>query len=181
MKYSEITKTKEYKEDRGCCTVVATSVAFDKPFKEIQDYFFTQGRKKNQGFAFESALYKLGKKYNFNIKKYSIAYSEKGLFFYQSNTDKPRYPSYSHNPKFYIKSERSLTVGNWKKYLNPNKTYILGFQGSICHVGAVKNGSVEDWTDGRRYVVSYYYEIEKNKNVSRQTKTFLDNLKDFNY
>ena len=45
-----------------------------------------------------------------------------------------------------------------------------------------KNGVVEDWTDGRRYVICSLFKIEKNENsVKHLTKSFLEDFESFGF
>lgn len=52
MKYSQIIKTKEFKEDKNSCTVVASSVMFNKSFKEMQKFYDQHGRKRKKGYGY---------------------------------------------------------------------------------------------------------------------------------
>ncbi len=51
---------------------------------------------------------------------------------------------------------RTLTVNNIVQHLSKSKNYVLYIAG---HILAVKNGQVQDWTEGRRHHVTSIYEI----------------------
>ena len=181
MKYSEIIQTKEFKEDHNCCTVVASSVVFNKPFAEIQKFYDQHGRKRKQGYRFwREAIIELCEKYNYTYKKYAVMYSiSNGYEVKQTKWNGSQIENAEILCK--LKTRNSLNISNFNQYL-PKGDYIMGFNGSICHVGAVKNGVVEDWTDGRRYVICSLFKIEKNENsVKHLTKSFLEDFESFGF
>ena len=171
MKYKDIKKTKEFKEDDNCCTVVASSIAFNVPFADMQKEYFRLGRKRYRGFHFSKHIFKLAKKYNFKISKFTK---------FTKSCDYNEYTGRVKNRKYYWKMEyqnnkkisnnfddmplvddlpSNLTANNCTEYLDLGN-YILGCSG---HVLALKNGIVEDWTDGRKNRITNIYKIESNK------------------
>lgn len=149
MNYSEIAKTQEYNSDRNCCTVVASSIAFNVPFDEMQNYFFQHGRKRNKGYNMYKIVPEIAKDYGYKAEKFHKVPNG----YYNSETKETILPSIS------------LTVKNCTKYLTKG-TFILGVRE---HVLAVKNGKVEDWTRGRKHRVKYIYKITKTNNVKSLT------------
>ena len=174
-----MSKTKEYKEDHNCCTVVASSVIFNKPFGEMQKFYDQHGRKRKQGYRdWREAIVQLCEKYNYSYKKYAVRYGKNGYEVRETEWN----GSYIENAEVLckLKSKNSLNISNFNQYL-PKGNFIMGFNGSICHVGAVKNGVVEDLTDGRRYVICSFFKIEKNKNVKCLTKSLLEDFESFGF
>jgi len=170
MKYKDIKKTKEFKEDDNCCTVVASSIAFDIPFAEMQEEYFKLGRKRFRGFHFSKHIFDLAKKYNFKISKFekyikSSEYDDytgklKNKKYYWKQTYKNnKYINDTQNLKIVNDLPSNLTANNCTEYLDQG-TYILGCS---RHVLAVKNGIVEDWTNGRKNRITNIYKIETNK------------------
>ena len=69
-------------------------------------------------------------------------------------------------PAYKIKNDGYLTPNNVNQYLAEG-VYILGCRG---HVLALKNGNVEDWTNGRKYRITRIWKVEKvGKKVKRLT------------
>lgn len=170
MNYSEIKKTNEYKNDRDCCTVVASSVAFNLPFKKVQKFYDNHGRKRNKGYRYwDTAIIDLAKKEGYELERYCIFYTAKGWALVKTDL-KGLYNKELYQVKTYLNSKHSINVSNWKKFLNPDNTYIFEFNGSICHVAGVKNGKVEDWTNGRKYAIKEVFKITKKENVKNLTK-----------
>jgi hypothetical protein len=152
MTYNEIKKSLAYKSDRGCCTVVASSIALGVPFKEMQSYFFKHGRKRNRGYHYNFIIDKLARDYNCKI---NLIYK----------LEKDNSYIYSNSGEVFLRGV-SLTPNNCTNYLSSG-TYVLGTSG---HVLAVKDGVVEDWTRGRKQRVKRIWEfIKKDKNVKNLT------------
>ena len=149
MEYAEIAMTKEYNSDKNCCTVVASSIAFNVPFDEMQNYFFQHGRKRNRGYHMYKIIPEIAKDYGYKAERFHKVPNG----YYNSETKETILPSIS------------LTVKNCTKYLTKG-TFILGVRE---HVLAVKNGKVEDWTRGRKHRVKYIYRITKTNNVKHLT------------
>lgn len=63
------------------------------------------------------------------------------------------------------------TVSTLHKYLEPNKRYLVRVRG---HVLAYVNGSVEDWTEGRRHRVLMVWEVTAtiSKNAKRKAARY---------
>jgi hypothetical protein len=122
--------------DKNYCTVLAVAIAMDLPFKKVQKGFFELGRKRNKGFYFFDNWKRVAKKFNI---KYEILAG--------SLTDVE------------MRYHTTLTANNCTDYLDLD-TYILGCRG---HVFAVKNGSVEDWTKGRKHRVNRVIRIINKK------------------
>ncbi len=181
MKYSEIIQTKEYKQDWNCCTVVASSVIFNKPFGEMQKFYDQHGRKRKQGYSgWREAIIDLCKKYNYTYKAYAVQYNYKNGYEVRQTKGNGSYIENNAEVLCKLKTKNSLNISNFNQYL-PKGNYIMGFNGSICHVGAVKNGIVEDWTDGRRYAICSLFKIEKNENVKCLTKSLLKDFESFGF
>ena len=149
MKYSEIETMQEYDRDKNCCTVVASSIAFNVPFDEMQNYFFQHGRKRNKGYHMYKIIDEIAKDYGYKVEKFHKVPNG----YYNSETKETILPSIS------------LTVKNCTKYLDKG-TFILKVS---RHVLAVKNGKVEDWTRGRQNRVKDIYRITKTNNVKHLT------------
>tara|TARA_Y100000401_G_C8322069_1_gene225928 strand:+ start:715 stop:1200 length:486 start_codon:yes stop_codon:yes gene_type:complete len=150
MQYSEIAKTQEYNSDKNCCTVVASSIAFNVPFDEMQNYFFQHGRKRNKGYHMYKIVPEIAKDYGYKAERfYKVSNG-----YYNNKTGER-----------ILENTPSLTVNNCTKYLTKG-TFILGVHE---HVLAVKNGKVEDWTRGRKHRVKYIYRITKTNNVKSLT------------
>ena len=179
MKYSEIIQTKEFKQDWNCCTVVASSVIFNKPFEEMQKFYDQHGRKRKQGYSgWRNAIVELCEKYNYSYKKFAVMHGKNGYQVEQTQWNGSQIENAEVLCK--LKTRNSLNISNFNQYL-PKGDYIMAFNGSICHVGAVKNGIVEDWTDGRRYAICSLFKIEKNENVKCLTKSFLKDFESFGF
>ena len=150
MKYSEIAMSQEYNSDKNCCTVVASSIAFNVPFDEMQNYFFQHGRKRNKGYHMYKIVPEIAKDYVYKADRFNKVPNG----YYNSDTGEK-----------ILENTPSLTVKNCIKYLTKG-TFILGVRG---HVLAVKDGKVEDWTRGRKHRVQYIYRITKTNNVKSLT------------
>jgi hypothetical protein len=147
LNYQEIQKTNEYKNDRNCCTVVASSIVFNTPFKEMQKFFFNHmGRKRNRGIVFSALPKKVEKVANhFGYKATKL------------------------NIRDYKKSGY-MTPNNCTQYLDKG-SYLLGCRG---HVLALKNGIVEDWTKGRKHYIQELYKIEKTGKIVKSSQNFFN-------
>ena len=167
MKYSEIAKTTEYQNDKNCCTVVASSIAFDVPFPEMQEVFTKHGRKRNKGYYMDEIIYELGKKYGYEITLYNLR--KKYTHNLKTNTRKLKKCEYVNlkNDEILVQSKSQLTASNFRNYL-PAKNYIFGTRG---HVLAVKNGAVQDWTENRKHRVTRIWTVEKIGKKSQTKKT----------
>ncbi len=163
MDYKTIENLTAYKSDRNCCTVVASSIAFDVPFEEMQTYFFKHGRQRNKGYWMRKIIKDIAKDYGYKVttfakkKKY---YYDKSSYFYNTETNEK---TLENCP---------ITVNNCTSYLDKG-IYILGVS---RHVLALKNGIVEDWTKGRKHRINKIYKIEK---IGKKVKplTFADEFK----
>ena len=170
MNYSEIKKSDEYLEDKDCCTVVASAVAFDMTFEESQKFYDEHGRKRNKGYRdWDGAIIDLAKLKGYELQRYSVRYTQKGWALVKTNVS-GAYRSELHEVKTYLNSKNSINISNWKRFFSADETYIFSFNGSISHVGAVKNGNVEDWTNGRKYSICGAFKITKKENVKILTK-----------
>ena len=70
MTFNEIHKSKEYDEDKNCCTVVASSLAFDVPFPEVQKFYAKNGRKKFKGLhpdKTDELILKMANTHKYNV------------------------------------------------------------------------------------------------------------------
>lgn len=132
-----------YDGDTNCCTVIATSIAFEQPFKEVQKYFFSLGRKRNKGFAIYQHLDKICKKYKYNYEKITL------------------YNKYKVKDIFGV----GLTPNNVADYLDLS-TYLIGVNG---HIFTLKNGIVEDWTRNRKHQIETIIRVEPIKKVKDLT------------
>ena len=134
-----------YLEDTNCCTVIASAVAFDKPFKEVQKYFFSIGRKRNKGFDIYSNMDKICNKYGFKYER--IAGHS-----YRNNLIKKIFG-------------KTLTANNVANYLDLS-TYFIG---TNSHIFTLKNGVVEDWSRNRKFHVECIIRLEPIKKVKDLT------------
>ena len=170
MNYSEIKKSDEYLEDKNCCTVVASAVAFDMTFQESQKFYDEHGRKRNKGYVdWDGAIIDLAKLKGYELERYCIRYTAKGWALVRTSLT-GGYDKELHEIKTYLNSKKSINVSNWKTFLPVDDTYIFEFNGGICHVAGVKNGKVEDWTNGRKYAINEIFKITKKENVKILTK-----------
>ena len=136
--FNEIKKY-AYKNDTNCCTIIATAIAFEKPFRKIQMDFFKRGyRTRGKGFNYFLKLDEITKTYNYN-------------FEYLAENE--------HDVKRVF--GRSLTPNNCTQYLDL-ETYLIGIR---RHVFAVKNGIVEDWTKGRKHKITEIVRVTPIKKV----------------
>ena len=166
MDYKTIENSTAYKLDKNCCTVVASSIAFNVPFEEMQTYFFKHGRKRNKGYWMRKIIKEIAKDYGYKITTF-----KKKRFY---NSHKLKSENYFWNPETNEKmlKNASITVNNCASYLGKG-TYILGVS---RHVLALKNGIVEDWSKGSKRRVEKIYKIEKlGKKV--KTLTFAEEIK----
>ena len=114
MDYKTIENSTAYKLDKNCCTVVASSIAFNVPFEEMQTYFFKHGRKRNKGYWMRSIIKEIAKDYGYKVttflkeKKYNI----KGSYFINTETNEK------------MLKNTSITVNNCSSYLGKG-IYIL--------------------------------------------------------
>ena len=136
--YNEIRKF-AYDGDKNCCTVIATAVAFEQPFKEVQSYFFKLGRKRNRGFAIYNYMNEICKKYKY---KHEI------ITLYDKDEVREIFGV-------------GLTPNNVADYLDLS-TYLIGVNE---HIFTLKNGIVEDWTKGRKHQVETIIRVEPIKKV----------------
>ena len=134
-----------YNNDTNCCTVIATSIAFEQPFKEVQSYFFKLGRKRNRGFDIYSNMDRICNKYGFKYEKI-VGQS------YRNNLIKKMFG-------------KTLTVNNIADYLDLS-TYFIG---TDCHIFTLKNGIVEDWSKNRKFHVECIIRVEPIKKVKDLT------------
>ena len=156
MDYKTIENSTAYKLDKNCCTVVASSIAFNVPFEEMQTYFFKHGRKRNRGYWMRNIIKEIARDYGYKVTTFEKKnpYNEKGSYFWNPETNEK------------MLKNASITVNNCSAYLGKG-TYILGVS---RHVLALKNGIVEDWTKGRKHRINRIYKIEKvGKKVRRLT------------
>lgn len=148
MNFKEIRSTSEYLSDDNCCTVVASSIAFNTPFKEMQNFFFNEmGRKRNKGIRFETKqVEKVAKKFGYKITLHKTRE---------------------------FKNNGFLTPNNCNRYLD-RATYLLGCKG---HVLAFKNGIVEDWTQGRKHYINRIWKVEEIVKTSQNSfNDFINSL-----
>ena len=151
MLFDEIKNCIEYETDRACCTVVASSVAFNQDFTHTQNFYNNNGRQKNRGLEDRLCL-KL-------LKEYAIEVG--GMVK-------------TLDPKE-ITGGATLTVGNSIKYLNKSKNYVMFSSG---HAIGVSNGEVQDWSAKSKRPVKKIYCItppqEKAKAITqfKQLKLF---------
>jgi len=153
MDYSTIKKeiNQDYKGDKNFCTVVASSVAFDLPFKLVHDFYSENGRVFRKGLD--------PKKTNSFIIKLSEITGYKVSIF---TVDKNHY--YNTGSHLWINDKKqvltqlkgSLTANNVESYL-PIGNYILGVRG---HVLGVENGIVQDWTRGKKHRINRIWKVE---------------------
>lgn len=167
MNYKTIKKSKEYLNDKNCCTVVASSIAFDVPFKKMQDLFFKHGRKRNRGYWMSSIIFELAEKFNYKvdcfekrfyrINKYNSNGSYKRDFHWiqthidNKKIDRSKQPTVQGLPT-------DLTINNCLDYLSTGN-FIMSVSG---HVACIKNGSVEDWSNGKKLRAQKLYRIKKS-------------------
>lgn len=170
MNYKTIKKSKEYLNDRNCCTVVASSIAFDVPFKKMQDLFFKHGRKRNKGYWINPIIFELAEKFNYKVDCFEKKFhSLNKLDLRKSKGNYKREFTWvqTHKDNKEIKlSEQptvqglptDLTVNNCLDYLHTGN-FIMSVSG---HVACIKNGSVEDWSNGKKLRAQKLYRIKKS-------------------
>jgi len=136
MLYKDIKETNQYKRDTNCCTVVASSVAFNQKFEHTQNYYSTNGRRRGRGLDHWTSI-RL-------INKYAVQVGGSVEVI---------------NPKT-LTGGATMTVNNSKKYLDKTKNYIMFSRG---HAIGVKNGVVEDWSKGTKRPIRELYCITPPK------------------
>lgn len=133
--YSDIQKDFNYQTDNNCCTVVAATVALNEEFSTIQQEFFKEGRKRNRG-VMPSETQRI-------MKKLALA---RGFGFRVIEGEELRK----------LTQGKRMTCNNASHYLERRKNYVLSVRG---HVAALKDGKIEDWTQGRKHYVKCVYEF----------------------
>jgi len=136
--YNEIKETKEYKNDKNCCTVIASSVVFDEDFAKMQLIYDGEGRRRNKGLMPSETrriFKKLADQRGYQCKQIK-----------QIDMD-----------KF---GGVGVTVNRVEAYLDPRKRYFISVKGHI--IGAVA-GKIQDWTEGRRNRVKEIWELTPPK------------------
>ena len=139
--------------DTKYCSVVSGAIMFQRPFKEIQEFYFKEGRIRNKGFSPEKANKKLCKKYGFTFKEYWFHAEKNG---YTEGNFKESFKS----NKFLIQKKTRLTLTNFKQFL-PYGDYIFRTHGSMNHAICIKNNEVEDFTKGKRLTIESICKFEK--------------------
>jgi len=173
MDYKEIEKELENIDDTNNCTVISASVAFDLPYKQVSDFYFLNGRKRNKGLLSEETdkmIKKLAKKEGFKVTKYYphqediVAHVSGSYTNYKKSST--RHWITKDGDDFLCTSFGHMTAKNAETYL-PKGNYILGVRG---HVIGVKNGVVQDWTKGRKHYINRIWKVSKiNKKVKTLT------------
>ena len=136
--FNEIKKY-AYDNDTNCCTVIATAIAFDLPFKKVQQDFFNEGyRVRNQGFYFFRHIDKIAENYGFKCELLASDEIEVREIF-----------------------NKGLTPKTIASYLDLS-TYFIGVR---QHVFTLKNGIVEDWTRNRSHRVAQICKVTPIKKV----------------
>ena len=158
--YNDITKEQEYKNDRGCCTVIATAIACQVPFIEAQKCLFKLGRKKNHGFPFMDHFKDVVSNFNY-VAECFLPFSNNGIIHFRNKkgekiTKKP------------LNKISSLTINNAPVLLPEVGTFILGING---HVATLKDGILEDWSRGRKYSVWSIFKFDKIQKIKKKNKT----------
>lgn len=188
MNIKEIEKTTEFKNDNNQCTIVASSVAFNMDYKKVHKFYMSNGRKKNRGllpFHTERIMQELAKTEGYKITLFRPTYNGDIRKWVSGSHDYSRDYRY-YRPKFIPDNkeqlciiDKNITPNNQSDYL-PADNYILGVRG---HVIGVKNGIVNDWTEGRKHQVKRIYRIEKTgKKVKHQTfSDCFDELMNFEF
>lgn len=144
--YKEIEASKEYKADNNCCCIVASSIIFNSPFKDMQDFYHLKGRRYRSG------------------TRPTVAYECIELL---AKNSLRKYKRMEKREILKITSGKTMTVNNCNQYLDENKDYVLF---STNHAIAVKDGKVEDFTKGRRNRIISMYEIENKNKVLQPVK-----------
>jgi hypothetical protein len=142
MDLKTIQETREYLSDKGCCALVATAVAFDIGFKESQQYYDNAGRRRRTGTSILQI--------NRVVDKLKLS---------QAVNVEQEKPSIYTNGK-------TMTAGNCIKYLDDNCNYIALTSG---HALGIREGKVEDWTEGRRHRITKLYKVTRRQ-VSQPVK-----------
>tara|TARA_R110002012_G_scaffold132822_4_gene285756 strand:+ start:2012 stop:2590 length:579 start_codon:yes stop_codon:yes gene_type:complete len=174
MNIKQIEKTTEYKNDTAQCTVVASSVAFNMDYKKIHQFYLDNGRKINRGlmpYYTNSIIYKLADLEGYKVTFFKPLYKD-DLRKWTSGIEvwNRGFRNYSDfepdNKEILCRINKHLTPNNQNQYL-PRANYILGVRG---HVIGVKNGVVNDWTQGRKHQVNKIWRIEKTGQKSKSQK-----------
>jgi len=135
MKYTTIIEDVEYKKDNNCCTVVASAVAFDKPFHVMHKIYKDNGRVNKRGLGGAKAIKmveKLADRYNVEVKHFM--------------------------PRMYNLRGKSMTANNCTNYLDAKYNYVLF---TSRHAIGISNNKVEDFTRGKRHKIQYIMQISK--------------------
>ena len=144
--YQKIKQTEEYKKDNNACCVVASSIIFNTPFHNMQDFYRSKGRRLRSGTRTVLAYKCIEQLAKTNNRKYKRKGKQEILKLTKGKT---------------------MTVNNCSQYLDSNKDYVLF---SISHAIAVKGGKVEDWSEGKKNRIISMYEIENKDEVLQPVK-----------
>ena len=167
MNYKTIKRSKEYLNDKNCCTVVASSIAFDVPFKKMQDLFFKHGRKRNRGYWMSSIIFDLAEKFNYKVDCFEKKILKRTYNLKTGSHNKTYIWTQTHKDNKELKYNEQptvqglptdLTVNNCLDYLHTGN-FIMSVSG---HVACIKNGSVEDWSNGKKLRAQKLYRIKKS-------------------
>ena len=153
--------TKEQAEkhvgDKNYCTVLASSIFFNADYDETHKIYSENGRVNGKGLKTEDTkrLIKImGKKHNIQTDYYYSYYNKK----WTGKRYKKHYRFGNKAGDIFLTMSKKLTLHNFNDYL-PTGNYIFGVHG---HVLAVKNGTIEDWTEIRdKHRVIYEIWAEK--------------------
>lgn len=148
MNYNQIKKEidKNYNYDKNFCTVIASSVAFELPFNLVHDFYSENGRKIGKGLPphkTEKMIFKLSEITGYEVQIYKS---------FRING----FQKWSNGGQILTQLRHSLTPNNAEAYL-PLGNYILGVRG---HVLGVNNGTVQDWTQGKKHRIERIWKVE---------------------
>ena len=103
------------KNEKNCCTVVASALAFNVPFKEVQKIYSRNGRKKNKGLTppdTDRMILKMG--------------------------------SLCNTPVNRVEAYQGMTINNFSDYY-PYGSFIVGIRGHVaCIIDGVTEDWTED-------------------------------------
>jgi len=193
MNLKQIEKSKLFQDDWNNCTVIASSIAFNLDYDKTSRFYTLHGRKWRDGlyhFDTDRIIKLLAKQEGYKVdffgfdkteKKYKGVYNwKRGSYVKQSLYRQCyKFKADKKNPKDLMTLTHNLTPNNQHMYLERGN-YILGVRG---HVLAVKNGFVEDWTEGRKHYVDKIWKItKKGEKVKRQTfSNAFDDVMNFDF
>jgi len=171
MNLKQIEKSKLFQDDWNNCTVIASSIAFNLDYDKTSRFYTLHGRKWRDGLYHcdtDRIIKLLAEQEGYEVDFFAFDKHEakrlkgvynwkRGKFIKRPYFQRYKFQADKKNPMDLMTLTHNLTPNNQHMYLERGN-YILGCQG---HVLAVKNGFVEDWTEGRKHRINKIWKITK--------------------